>query len=75
MRTTIQIDNDVLSAARVLARLDGQTIGQVISGLARRGLRPTTADGAVEGFPVFRVAADAPLIGEELVRVALEDDD
>ena len=75
MRTTLQIDNDVLSAARALARMDGQSIGQVISKLARQGLRPAQQEGTFDGFPVFRVAGDAPLIGGETVRAALEDDD
>ena len=38
MRTTIAIDDDVLLAARALARRDGSSIGTVISELARKGL-------------------------------------
>ena len=42
MRTTIDIDSDVLSAARELAKIQGLTIGATISRLARTGLtRPT----------------------------------
>lgn len=74
MRTTLQIEDDILSAAKVLARSGGRSIGQVITELARRGLRPSPQDGARDGFPVFRVAADAPLIGEETVRAAFEDE-
>lgn len=40
MRTTLAIDDDVLGAAKALARRDGQTLGEVISGLARRSLAP-----------------------------------
>lgn len=39
MRTTLDIDDDVLAAARELARRDKQSIGQMISMLARAGLR------------------------------------
>lgn len=44
MRTTLDIDEDVLAAAKELARAEGRTIGEVISDLARKGLtRPSDA--------------------------------
>ena len=38
MRTTLDIDNDVLAATKELARQEGKTAGAVISELARKGL-------------------------------------
>ena len=38
MRTTLDIEDDVLQAAKELAQRNGGTAGQVISDLARRGL-------------------------------------
>ncbi|TVS02670.1 MAG: CopG family transcriptional regulator [Cyanobium sp. PLM2.Bin73] len=38
MRTTLTLDDDVLAAARVLARQQRQPIGSVISALARQAL-------------------------------------
>lgn len=38
MRTTLDIDDDVLQAAKELAELRGRTAGQVLSDLARKGL-------------------------------------
>lgn len=38
MRTTLEIDDDVMRAAREMARLKNQGIGRMISDLARRGL-------------------------------------
>jgi hypothetical protein len=38
MRTTLDIDDDILSAARELARAEGRTIGEIISDLARQAL-------------------------------------
>ena len=38
MRTTLDIEDDVLQAAKELAQREGGTAGQVISDLARRGL-------------------------------------
>jgi hypothetical protein len=38
MRTTLDIDDDILEAAKELARAERKTAGQVLSELARRGL-------------------------------------
>lgn len=38
MRTTLDIEDDILQAAKELARRDGSTAGHIISALARRGL-------------------------------------
>ena len=44
MRTTLEIDDDVLEAAKALARQTDRTAGAVLSQLARRAL--TTASAA-----------------------------
>ena len=41
MRTTLDIEDDVLQAAKELAEREGSTAGRVISALARRGLLTT----------------------------------
>jgi hypothetical protein len=38
MRTTLELDDDILTTARQLARQQGVTIGQLISELARQSL-------------------------------------
>ena len=51
MRTTLEIEDDVLVAAKELARRSGTTAGRVISGLVRQALTQsagTTASGARE---------------------------
>ena len=40
MRTTIAIDDDVLTAAKAIAQQKNQTLGQVVSALARKALQP-----------------------------------
>jgi hypothetical protein len=45
MRTTLNIDDDVLQAARELAERQGATAGKIISALARRGLVSPKATG------------------------------
>ncbi|MBO0824115.1 MAG: antitoxin [Actinobacteria bacterium] len=74
MRTTLSIDEDILQAAKSLAAAERQSLGRVISDLARRGLAPR-ADriGSEDGFPVFRVDADAPAITPDMVSAALDE--
>jgi hypothetical protein len=38
MRTTVDLDEDVLMAVKELARLKGESIGRVLSELTRKGL-------------------------------------
>jgi hypothetical protein len=69
----LNIDEDVVSAARELAAGEHRSLGAVISELARRGLTPARieADG---GLPVIRVPAGTPPITPEMVRRALDED-
>jgi hypothetical protein len=61
VRTTLDIADDVLNAAKELARREKKTAGQALSELARRGLQaripsaPPTSRGAEEfcGFLPF----------------------
>ena len=61
MRTTLDIDDDLLTAAKELARREGATAGQVVSRLLRHSLTgaPTLAAAgrtqpkAVAGFVPF----------------------
>ncbi len=42
MRTTLDIEDDVLQAAKEMARCEGSTAGRVISKLARQALSGTS---------------------------------
>ena len=54
MRTTLDIDDDVLQAAKELAASRRRTAGQVISELARKGLAEPAASARVRnGVPVL----------------------
>jgi hypothetical protein len=44
MRTTLDIEDDVLQAAKELAKIEGATAGKVISRLARNGLAQPSSD-------------------------------
>lgn len=73
MRTTLQIDDDILKDARSIARSEGRSVGAVISDLARRSLRPVGIV-VVDGLPMFDVPPDAPIIADEDVARGLEED-
>jgi len=54
VRTTLDIDEDVLLAAKSLAAQRGQPIGRIVSDLARKALRPVDESPKVRnGVPVF----------------------
>ncbi len=56
MRTTLEIDDDVLEAAKSLARQSDRTAGAVLSELARRALTsapPRSTRTGVGGFVPF----------------------
>lgn len=56
MRTTLNIDDDVLRAAKELAKLNSSTAGRVISDLARQSL--------ARGRPPPSVRNGVPLLSE-----------
>jgi hypothetical protein len=53
MRTTLDIDDDVLQAAKELATYHGRTAGQMLSELARRGLTPIVTARVRNGVPLI----------------------
>ena len=73
MRTTLDIADDVVAAAKELAAAERRSLGSVISELARRGLTPARVD-ADEGLPVIRVPGGSPAITPDMVRRALDED-
>jgi hypothetical protein len=65
MRTTLDIDDGVLAAARAIAAAENRSLGSVISELARRGLTPLHQMTGV--FPTFNVPANAAPITPDMV--------
>ena len=76
MRTTLDIENDILFAAKDLARREKKTIGQMISDLARRGLTSEPEPGtrepkAVYGFRPF--PKEGRVVSNQLINKLRED--
>jgi hypothetical protein len=78
MRTTLDIANDVLQAAKELARREKKTTGEVISDLARRALttpritQAAQAPKAIHGLRPFPKRGG--LVTNELIDTLREDD-
>ena len=74
MRTTITVDNDIFEAAQAQARASGKKLGEVISQLARRGLRASADTASKNGLPVFKVPGNAPVIPSSRAKELLDED-
>ena len=74
MRTTLDLDLDVLQAAKELAATRGTTAGKIVSELVRKALTPTSSARVRNGVPLLpRRPAGAPRPTMKLVN-ALRDD-
>lgn len=81
MRTTLDLDDDVLASAKEIARREKKTAGQVLSELARRALTQSAPEAAATrsmkepeaafGFRPF--AARGAVVTNECVRQLRDD--
>jgi len=77
MRTTLDIEDDVLAAARELARRQGTSAGEMVSrllrsaltGAAATGLPPAQPPPAVAGFRPFPAQAGQLVTDEQIERL------
>ena len=74
MRTTLNLEDDVLDFAKSLAELRKISVGQAVSELARKGMNAKVEIrlDPVTGFWLFDVPEDAPVLTSEDVRRAIE---
>jgi hypothetical protein len=69
MRTTLDLDDEVLAAARRIAAAHSKSLGLVISELASRGLETRPKTTTRRGFPVFQVPKNArPITPDDVLR-------
>ena len=73
MRTTITNDDDVLAAAKAIARQKNQPIGKIVSELARNSLRPPTASAERNGVLLLPVRRPDAIVTLDIVN-ALRDE-
>lgn len=75
MRTTLDIDDDLLLAAKEIARRERSAAGQVVSRLLRRSLTGAEADaprarrGGVAGFVPFAAPLGVLVTNEQVERL------
>jgi hypothetical protein len=55
MRTTLDLDDDVLQAVKEIALVRGSTAGKVLSELARKALAPRRAMRTRNGVPLLPI--------------------
>jgi hypothetical protein len=76
MRTTVEIEDDVLQVAKSIAAERGQTLGRVLSDLARRGLTPPQDHLEFRnGIPMLPRKPGAKPVTSEHIRELLESED
>ena len=69
MRTTLDIDDDILEMAKSIARERNLSVGAVLSEFARRGLQRATAlRREQEVSPVFDVSDDSTPLALDRVK-------
>jgi hypothetical protein len=76
VRTTIDLDEELLRTVKTLAQSRGQTLSRVIADLAWRGLRPDPDElGTRNGFPVLPARSGALPVTPEHVADLLDEVD
>ncbi len=76
MRTTLDIDEDVLQVAKELAREANQSLGRTLSELARKSLhRAVTPSFVRNGVPLLSVQPGAHPVTSQTVAELLEMDE
>jgi hypothetical protein len=68
MRTTLNLDDDILERAACQAKLRGASLGKTVSDLVRRGLNAPTPSRNEGGIVVFQLPADSPPVTTAEVR-------
>ena len=79
MRTTVNLEQDVIDVARSLSQARGISLGAALTVLVRRGITRTaystnSSAASSEQFPTCAVTESAPSFGTEDVRRALDED-
>jgi hypothetical protein len=74
MRTTLNLDDDVLELLKDYADRRSVALGKAASDLVRRGLTAPVQTRMVNGFHVVVLPANSPKVTSEKVKQLLEDE-
>lgn len=74
MRTTVDLDDGIVNAARAIARDEHVSMGVVLSRLARKGLAGDLRPANSGGFPTFPSSPDATPITLDTVNEHRDDE-
>jgi metal-responsive CopG/Arc/MetJ family transcriptional regulator len=74
VRTTINLDDDVLREVKEYADSRSVALGKAVSDLVRRGLKTPVETKVVNGFHVVVLPAESPAVEESRVKLMLEDE-
>ena len=69
MRTTLAIDDDVLNAAKAIAKQQGTSLGRVVSDLVRRALHRPPTTGQRNGIQLLEPRHDKGVVTLEIVNL------
>ena len=72
MRTTVDLDEDLLRVAKHLAQEREQSLGRVLSDLALRGLLPSNATVRSGAIPILPRKPGAQRVTSQVVKELLE---
>jgi hypothetical protein len=73
VRTTLDIDDNLLRIAKVRAREKGISLGAAVSEMMRKGLE-VPISSSKSGFPVFQPPPGAPVVTDEIVAMYRDDE-
>jgi hypothetical protein len=73
MRTTLSLDDDILEAAKAIARQSRKSIGEVVSELVRSSLRRPAPQAERNGIPLLAPSDKAAIVTLDIVN-ALRDE-
>jgi hypothetical protein len=68
MRTTLNLDDDVIEMVRQYSEARSVALGKAASELVRKGFTTPTPTRIVNGFVVFDIPPDSPRITSESVK-------
>jgi len=78
MRTTVNLDDDVLAAAKAKRRMSGENLGKILSAWAKAGMKshstPPSPPDEADTLPSFNVGPNAPIIPSDRASDLLDEE-